>query len=75
MLFLQIKEKFGSLRVYAANLDDYSSGIIRMSENISEIICEECGKPGKKRGGFPAGGWIRVNCENCEENRFKNIKE
>ena len=69
--FVQIKEKFGSLRVYANNLDEYSSGVIRMAENMSAMICEDCGNPGNKYGGTPNNGWIRVRCGSCEANRFK----
>jgi hypothetical protein len=63
--FTQIKEKFGSLRVYATGGDEYCHGIIAMATSMSYITCEECGNPGRSR----EGGWIRTLCDNCEEAR------
>ena len=57
----QVKEKFGGLRFYVDNCDDYVSGIISMAESMSYRICEECGSPGKQTG----RGWIRTLCVNC----------
>lgn len=47
--FMQIKEKFGTLRMYGSKetSDDYHSGIIHMAENICAITCEVTGLPGK----------------------------
>jgi len=39
----QIKQKFGTLRIYTSAKNDYISGIITMAETISDLICEECG--------------------------------
>lgn len=47
--FLQIKEKFGYLRVYASGGDTYIRGIIDMTENMSGRICEFSGDKGKIR--------------------------
>jgi hypothetical protein len=55
----QVKEKFGSLRFYYTGGDDYISGLTSMAESMSEVTCEECGKPGKSSG----GGWISVRCD------------
>jgi hypothetical protein len=63
--FTQIKEKFGTLRVYSRGGDEYCAGIIAMATSMSYITCEECGNPGKSRD----GGWIRTLCDNCEESR------
>jgi len=57
----QVKEKFGGLRFYVDNADDYTSGVIAMAESISYRTCETCGAPGKQTG----RGWIRTLCENC----------
>jgi len=55
----QVKEKFGSLRFYYTGGDDYIRGLSTMAESMSEVTCEECGKPGKSSG----GGWITVRCD------------
>jgi indole-3-glycerol phosphate synthase len=60
---VQVKEKFGALRFYtsvAAN--DVEAKIIAEAEKASACTCEECGQPGKARG----GGWIRTLCDQCE---------
>jgi hypothetical protein len=67
----QIKEKFGGLRFYYSGGDDEVSGMIRMAESWAAHSCEDCGKPGKSRG----GGWIRTLCDEHEEARQKAMKE
>ena len=61
----QVKEKFGTLRFYYSGGDDYISGLVSMAESMTGVTCEECGNPGKSRG----GGWIHTYCEPCEEQR------
>jgi hypothetical protein len=56
----QIKEKFGGLRFYC----DFEWGLEESKlEERSLSICEECGRPGKPRG----GGWIKTLCDSCDE--------
>lgn len=57
--FTQIKEKFGSLRLYMSSYDDYISALERQAELMSYRICEVCGKPGKPNN----NGWIKTVCE------------
>jgi hypothetical protein len=57
----QIKEKFGTLRFYYNNGDDYIDGVVQMAEQMTSCTCEECGAPGKSNG----GGWISVRCNDC----------
>jgi hypothetical protein len=38
---------------------------------LSYTICEECGAPGKLRG----GGWMRTLCDKHEEERQSRYKE
>jgi hypothetical protein len=59
----QVKEKFGSLRLYMNNETPYISGAIAMAESMSGHICEVCGEPGQRR----SGGWIRTLCDDCEK--------
>lgn len=74
--FAQIKEKFGTLRVYfdvdhkrAEELTDEKEdalwAFLREAEEKSAKTCEACGKPGKAR----EGGWIKVLCDICYEAR------
>ena len=58
--FLQVKEKFGGLRVYDTGGDEYTSGIIDMAEAISRRTCEVCGSPGKLNS---SGLWVKTLCE------------
>lgn len=55
----QVKEKWGGLRFYVDNADDYCRGVIDLAERMSLSTCEVCGAPGKRAG----GGWIRTLCE------------
>ena len=66
----QVKEKFGTLRFYYSGGDDIIDGMVRMAESMSGVTCEECGNPGKSRG----GGWIHTYCEPCEELREKRYE-
>jgi len=45
--YWQIKEKFGSLRIYVSYHDDYILGVIAMAESMSKCCCEITGEPGK----------------------------
>ena len=55
--FTQVKEKFGTLRVYSEGSDDFICGAIRMAEEMSAVTCEVTGKPGQMcRKGF----WCRT---------------
>ena len=67
--FSQIKEKFGTLRVYANGIDSYVEGLIAMAEAMSSNICERCGNPGKVRN----RGWIQTLCDGCEEANRKEV--
>jgi len=61
----QVKEKFGTLRFYYSGGDDAISGMVRMAESMSSVTCEECGTPGRRRG----GGWVRTLCDTHAEAR------
>lgn len=80
MVVDQVKEKFGGLRFYyhfesnpdAVDVDqEYTKeickeiqGAVDFAESLSFKICEECGNPGKVRG----GGWVRTLCAtDCEK--------
>lgn len=57
--FDQIKEKYGTLRVYFSGGDEYVEGLVSMAEAISGKICEVCGNKGQPN----KGGWITTLCE------------
>lgn len=42
-VFVQIKQKFNTLRLYADNVTEYSDGILSLAESLSEHICKHCG--------------------------------
>ena len=72
VIIAQIKEKFGGLRYYAdGDIDEQMDGMIDFAESLSYTICEECGAPGKLRG----GGWMRTLCDKHEEERQSRYKE
>lgn len=77
---LQVKEKFGGLRVYTdlrrSNGDRLDWGeheelhnrvgiVIEEMEYKAAITCEMCGEPGESRG----GGWIKTLCDKHEKIR------
>ena len=67
----QIKEKFGTLRVYMNGLDNETTAIINMAEAMCHTTCEECGNIGKIR----AGGWVKTLCDGDEIKRQEQIAE
>jgi hypothetical protein len=56
---LQIKEKFGGLRLNGENESEEIKEIVREIESRSYTVCEFCGKPGKLRRPMV---WIRTLC-------------
>lgn len=67
--FAQIKEKFGTLRVYSYGADDYIHGVVRMAEEMSAVTCEVTGLPGQMcRKGF----WYRtLSLEQAEKDGYE----
>jgi len=57
---VQIKEKWGSLRVYTNFGTDVSNKCIEEYEKKSTTICEICGKPGNLREDL---SWIQTLCD------------
>jgi len=56
---IQIKEKFGGLRIYYYCSDPYIDGLIDMAEAFSFRTCEQCGKAGERRS---YGEYTYVSC-------------
>ena len=63
VVFDQVKEKFGGLRIYYRGGDDYVDGVVDMAEEMSYKICERCGN----RGTPNQGGWIVTLCDFCRQ--------
>jgi hypothetical protein len=61
--FSQIKEKYGTLRLYHEGGDSYCQGVISMAEAMSAMTCERCGCRGKLND----IGWISTLCEGCRK--------
>lgn len=59
---LQIKEKFGGLRVYYSGGDDETDGMVGLAERLSFYICECDGKPGEL---MRRGYWYKTVCPEC----------
>lgn len=69
---IQVKEKFGTLRIYGNGGDDYVFGLIEMAEQISSTICIQCGSNHNVK---MTTGWITPFCEKCyalENCKLKN---
>lgn len=70
IVMLQIKEKYGTLRVYwsAENGDQRLhktlDSIIQEAEKASASVCEICGKPGELRCDR---SWIQTLCDVCNK--------
>jgi len=72
-MFLQVKEKFGTLNIHEA-YDKRTAkkrklavwNLCRMAEAMSTKICESCGRAGSMH---TLKGWMRTLCEDCKEKR------
>lgn len=56
---LQVKEKFGTLRIYCSNSTPEIDKFIMATEIQSGKICEQCGMPGELRKRM----WVKTLCE------------
>lgn len=62
---LQIKEKFGGLRIYTAGCSDEIFDRVLEAESQSLKTCMECGKPGSPKGDY----WILTLCQEHRDKR------
>lgn len=56
----QVKEKFGALRFYVGQANDYQRGLIDAACKASTQICETCGRQGTL---WVSGGYFHTACE------------
>lgn len=59
----QVKEKFGMLRIYVGDCEDYDkiNPLIEEAERECAKTCEFCGDPGRLR----EQGWLKTLCDPC----------
>jgi len=67
---VQVKSKFGGLRFYVNDEDDYIAGLITMAEALSYHICEDCGATAEKY--INDDNWTMTLCESCANKRNEN---
>ncbi|HEX8595979.1 MAG TPA: hypothetical protein VF682_22275 [Pseudomonas sp.] len=58
LVIVQIKEKWGGLRVYVSGGDAFCKGAIALAAEVSLTTCEVCGQPGSLVG----ERWVSVRC-------------
>lgn len=59
---VQVKEKFGTLRVYLSHPTDATNAAIDRASRLSAGICEFCGVPSTIRN---RDGWFTTQCDPC----------
>lgn len=62
-MLLQLKEKFGELRVYVCPANPAIEDTIYDYVKLSREICERCGKRGSMRA--RTDGWLATRCDEC----------
>lgn len=74
--FVQIKEKFGGLRLYAqGNTGEKTQEIYQIlhdAEDASYCICEECGETEGVQNLAGKYGWLKSLCPQCHAARMKD---
>ena len=61
---IQVKEKWGGLRVYTNYTTDEIEKLINEAEEESFKTCETCGEAGERS---TKGGWTKTICSNCKK--------
>jgi hypothetical protein len=61
---VQLKEKFGQLRVYTTPIPEEAHTKLYGIENKSATICECCGQPSTLQS---RGGWLKSICNTCKD--------
>lgn len=72
---LQVKEKFGGLRIYVAGATPATAAIIDAAEREAAATCEYCGghegvtNRGARRPDGTMGYWLKTLCTACHHAR------
>lgn len=69
--FTQIKEKFGTLRLYSAGGNKEIVNITDEAEKASANICETCGTKIDVNLLSRSGGWLFTSCQACADELVK----
>lgn len=67
----QIKEKYGTLRVYSNFINDEIERVIRKYEEMSMMFCIKCGKPTR----WISKWYIAFLCDNCKDENCERLTE
>lgn len=67
---IQIKEKFGTLRIYCDMTTSVIDGIIYLAEELSSHICELCASMNATQ--HTVKHYIMTLCPDCQVKRIKN---
>lgn len=61
----QVKEKFGTLRIYMSKQTPEMSTLIEFADALSVCVCDVCGKRGALHSGDPNVPmcWVRTRCD------------
>jgi len=62
---VQVKEKWGGLRIYISSGPRSMFDFLIKIEKLSFKVCENCGKTGKPR----LNGWVKTLCDKCQKER------
>ena len=62
-LVTQVKEKYGTLRIYVGTVHDELANIVDVAEEASGETCEMCGAPGSRT---TDRRWILTLCDACK---------
>lgn len=71
---LQVKEKFGALRIYYKGGDDTIGAWVDFVESLSAWVCENCGRHDQEVGRV-SEGWIQGLCPTCAFEFGKTISQ
>lgn len=66
ILIVQVKEKFGGLRMYTDFAPTHIRKLAEEIETQSFKVCEPCGKPGRP---IANPYWVKTVCEECNAKR------
>ncbi|KAK0460471.1 uncharacterized protein EV420DRAFT_212004 [Desarmillaria tabescens] len=71
VVFTQIKEKFGKLRIYVDSGDEEMRRYLWEMEEKSGKVCETCGAEGRLAD---SSGWYFATCEECARKRGREFR-
>jgi hypothetical protein len=74
LVMIQVKEKFGGLRIYSQGGDDHIISMIQIVESLSYRICENCGAMNQTVRQTRTN-WIRTLCADCSVAHYQKYLE